>query len=1220
MNTKGKIMRLLGQPATNTTPCEIDASTNLRSSAPHCLAFCVGKEILCLDKSQDGQRVVIGGPGIFKILKVRETSITEEIDLRAIIWVHASSHNSAGYSSKLNNNLAIVSVKWSHGDFVDVIIAASANGVITAYDLKQVAEGLEIARVQAHTREIYKLAINPHKPHWLLSASRDGTVKSWNIRSPKDNPSGAYFRLWHTFRCKSEVLDVEWSPTDGLVFACCTELGQVLKWDVRDPVKPNIRINAHVGQCYSVAWHPGGEHIASGGQDRFCYVWNFSKNGMKNQKALYILETRAPISIVSWRPAIWSATASAKRAAQITITYQDDRKLDALVEVWDLARPSLPFKQLPYKPRPTPKLVCASMGFDNTLEDIPLSDEGWDTAPTGILWSNSNILWTINNTIGTTNSGQSTVREGWFIQSNIALVPNTIEQRSLSNISFSPTGDILMILEERHTARQLRSILATRDISLEFPQSISPISNQSPSDSEGEIIGNFLGKRPKKELQFKPHKHTNQTSTAQTGSILVSVNVMGLEASINMTGIYKPQQVMAIGHTPSSTESSEFQFYSSHYLMRILKAPERNELPNDRITSILEDFANTAQSLGQNSLAQTWNLLGMSMDLLLTRRAEYHRDNRLKCQEFISSGSEAQGPFDAVHVIDDHDEKRKTFKSEIFNISRTSQNATSETISEEAESESNFVKFPGQTKTYIAAQTREAREALQSKESKLDFFEDTQITDLSLTSVTGANNTEISDHSYEVLRPLFSPTCPDSTRKNQIEADNFSETQDGMVTNSLYQSRKPDAKKSYISDKQKEDKSRRVKLSPKYKEMPFHISPNDASITQEILGKDSSHLSKLDNKNIYETKRPSVSLTPECVKEKDTDKVFGEFSPPPGQVFENPDLRPDQIRPPSLLSISQPVTTDPVAKKSPLLIPSDFLYAPSDPPFILPALDPTTILQQLVTYYTSAASTPLHVLPMLLLLLPYLPTDTINHLHASQIIAFLHARLNSLKLYVEATLLRNLCVPNYPEIYSPSQHNIRIGFFCTSCDKPFDPDPHIPNSHWKCSRCRGAMAFCPICEQQEYMSNRSDPNENEEMVENEDFGNALQLGTWWYCPGCAHGGHVACMLDWHAASEPEGELGSLHSGGACPVVGCLHACLAGSWREELGRERAALRERELGSSVRESLVNINYGNSSDLISNSGGVIISRGRKDLVQSQAIEGPKIIHGRGKRGLSK
>ncbi|CCU74801.1 WD repeat protein [Blumeria hordei DH14] len=1196
MSTREKIMRLLGQSATNATPREdLDASQldsqKLRARPPQNLAFCVGKEISCLDKSPDGLRVVIAGPGVFKILKVEDSSITEDIDLKAIIWIHATSRSSNVINPEPSTNLNIVAVKWLHGGLNKVIIAASTNGVITAYDISQIGEGIEIARVKAHARDIYKLAVSPHKPQWLLSASRDGTVKSWNIRSPGEDSNVPYFRQWRTFKCTSEVLDVEWSPTDGFIFACCTDLGQILKWDLRDPMKPILRINAHYGQCSSISWHPNGEHVTTGGQDQFCFVWNLSKNAKKNQKALHILETKAPISIVSWRPVIHSSSVNGKRAAQIIIVYRDDRKMEALVEIWDLSRPTMPIKQLPYNPRPPREMINAFTvqqkpelkGLEDTLEDKPPSDEGWDTAPNGLVWKNPNILWTINNTIGTTKQGNSTMREGWFIQSDMIFIPRLIDRRSLSNFSFSTAGKILMILEQRSIVRRRRSSAMVSD---GFPEHYCHESSKmcvSPSDSEEDVVSSVLGsKQEKKKLRRMSSSRSAQLNPVSPSNIRIDGGKTTPEESNKVIGSYQSQQVMAVGNFPTALSTLDYQHFSSQYLMRLLKYDSSNVLPHERISSILEDYGCIAEILGYYRLAQTWRLLGTSIGLLLTRRAEYHRDSRLKYQQLRSDYSSFTPTQFNLQPDDSKESNQRT------SAQRHLENEVYDIFEKKGFEKKEF------TPEFVVSQARLSKNGDSSRETGVLPC----ISAMGNDALKSSETTGLVDHNVAQI-PVFNPLKADGNNGGpELRSYNIDYTSTSLVPPSRVGSEIVQEKSNFkdfdpvehsychsTSNGQivKElSKSNDGFLQPQYHDETDNLDQNSSS----SLG----HNSSLGARQAHEESGLQPALR----------KIIDPQLPSVDIKYQAPANEVDRSTPIGLHLFTQQPPMGAKVDKNPSFVHSDFLHVPSDPLFTHPIIDPIDFIKELVTYNTTTTSTPIHLIPIILLLLPFLPSNTIDPLHASQIMSHFHSRLNSLELYIEAAILRNLCVPDYPEVYTTFHENIRVSPFCTACNKPFDPISRMQNSHWKCPRCQEFMAPCPICEQREYLASDLDTCETYKGSHDFDTPDVRPLRTWWYCPGCAHGGHVACMQEWHATLDPDNYPDSFYSNGGCPVVGCLHACLAGSWRDELACERKFSRERERNATVSDSL----FTGGTRLTSGGSGSTVVRSRRDTIHNFAV----------------
>lgn len=68
------------------------------------------------------------------------------------------------------------------------------------------------------------------------------------------------------------------------------------------------------------------------------------------------------------------------------------------------------------------------------------------------------------------------------------------------------------------------------------------------------------------------------------------------------------------------------------------------------------------------------------------------------------------------------------------------------------------------------------------------------------------------------------------------------------------------------------------------------------------------------------------------------------------------------------------------------------------------------------------------------------------------------------------------------------------------------------------------------------------------------------------------------------------------------MVGCLHACLPGKWREELVEEKRVLKEREMDAAVKEGQ---RMGGKS-----SRNVV--RDQREVGQSRAVEGVRVALG--------
>lgn len=1162
---KGKIMRkLLGQPPAVPNESSDTSSIGpqqLRPSASQNTVFPTRSPVACLDRSPDGQRAVIAGQKVFKTLIIDGSTITEDIDLRSIISSYAASHDiTAATADQLN----IKAVKWGHTLLDSTIITACGNGRVTLYDLNRVGEGLEVARIQEHARQVHKLDINPFKSNWLLSASHDGTVKSFDLRTPFNGRNGPTFRTWHTFKCNADaVRDVRWSPTDGFEFACSTDAGVVQKWDVRKPSAPVLKITAHQSACFSISWHPDGDHLVSGGIDQYCHVWDVSKTAERGQKPRYSFTTPAPVSSISWRPACWSATAKGKRAAQVTVAYDDsntNRHQTSVVHLWDLARPTIPFKEI----------------------------EQWDSSPTGLLWSTRDLLWSVD-------------RDGHFTQTDIAFVPQLIEQRSLSTLAFSSTGNVLMSLEPRQPHRRSRPSISTPETSPGYQHSSNvPLLSVSRSDSEEDVVGSFLGPRQRRRRRHGERIHSLST-TPPTITGMADSKVLSLDDAIKVTGQYKPQQVMAIGHAPSTTKKALYRYFTNRYLGRMTENlhADTPESTHSRLASAMEYFARSAESIAHYRLAQTWRLLAYTMGLLLSRRAEHHRQYRLTNQE----------PLAVEATLGEYRKESPTRRDKGEETPRRSVRASSPFPSPFHRTSKAFVTEDTESTSNVATplvrpvqdKSRETTEA-----AKKPLVEDDIL--------------QLPEAAHPTTRPPI--PVPGSTHSSDYTASSI-EGYDfyGMetfspTTNFIAPPRKQPLRLDYSENS---EVTRRMQLQRHDSGESFQMfSTSGDSQSVNFIGSTGSdghsktHNSSLrDRVSIWESDLPSHQkhrssidsdangLSASSDGQSSADYYNPRRSARIGVVQNSPSPPVFRIQEASGPEASKPLLTKasfpefsilPPGKTSddPNIIESDYLPWRNDPDFTILPIDPAVLIQRSIAF--EALTGALNASAMILLLRPLLPPGAIDEIQAGAILAQYHQRLRNMRLDTEAAMLRNLCVPLNPNVFAMAQENITIGYLCTDCHKPLENDPLIPSSQWRCPRCQQAINGCAICLQR-------DAGEYEYDAE-DTVGNTL----WWYCPGCGHGGHTACMAAWHAGSEYE--EGTKYSGGCCPLEGCLHPCLPGAWRDIRAEEKKIAKQRELDLLVKE---NSRQGSAR-------GRGVRRDVREVNQSKAVEGVRVALGIG------
>ncbi|KAI2469514.1 hypothetical protein F4781DRAFT_213282 [Annulohypoxylon bovei var. microspora] len=1219
MYNQHKIMRrLLGRQNVDTPSdgnlgvTSSPATQSYRPSASQDALYSSAVPVACLDRSADGQTAILGGRHILKTIHFDGLRIKEGVDIRSFITAQfANKTNASGVAS---DQLSIKDVKLAsnHGNDLTAFTAC-ANGKIFMYDISRLGlgAGLEFIQTREDSRQVNTLDFNPHRGTWLLSGGQDGTVRCFDVKAPIPGRTGPTFRTFQAFRCNADgISDVKWSPKDGMVFACATDSGVVLKWDIRKSGAPLLKINAHDTQkgASSISWHADGDHLISAGLDSKCYVWDLSKNAEKRQKPKYTINAPAPVTTVAWRPGLWSATAQGRRAAQVAVTYDEGGHVKkygiSSVHIWDLARPTMPYKEI----------------------DI------FDSSPSGLLWHDQDLLWTAG--------------PDGFAQCDVAFAPKVIDRQPLSNVAFSARGEALMFLEERvHVPRPRPTILAHQGLPTSSYSS-SPTGHMlsiSRSDSEEDVIGSFLGTRrrtaDKRRATSRP---ANSLSTTPPSGPGVEDQVIPLDQAMRITGPFKPHQVMAIGQIPAAPKLHLYRYLSRHYLEileRDLPYDEGVKPLNERVTGIIEQYARASESVSQFRLAQTWRILSYAISLLLNRRSQYHLEQRLVRHDKPSLTTAALDTRSALSkaampprlIIDDEDTPRKPPS---MTSPENRQPLAKSLLAEEMGSESNvptplarpvkdddsdYLHAGGRTLTPVfeIGSFNLPPGVLPEHSSPRKRLNSSTLSTISQESQR--SSTEGYDF-YDMDALSNIPKAIDVPRKRESLRLDYSES--GSPSG-----RKPitrqDSEESYgqifsISDTSRQTSVLTGSSSGSAGQIARRMSLNrgnsgetETEYGSRIRGK--LMLESLENTPRYPIRRrierqDSDTLTEELrITQASTDTAD---SDPLQQIDEHPSIgysAPGLALPPRL-SQEHSLIDQPEDHPSPDITETDFLPWEDDPPYPhpitgkdnartpIPPINPYDVLSRALSFESKHSA--LNASAIILLLKPLVPDDVIDSYQAAAILRQHHNRLMGMKLFVEAALLRNLCVrgwpdglelwgDNYTAVFAPAQDRVSAAFSCAQCHKPREIDRSKVDGPgiWKCERCRVVMAPCAVCGHRDATADAVPvpvvPVKEGFVATSEHSDNEPILSTWWYCPGCSHGGHANCLQDWHAPIAPKESVPTsipllsmfpidapfpeTESDGCCPFDGCGHACLPGKWRNE----SSAARTEELGRAVRE---------------------------------------------------
>ncbi len=153
------------------------------------------------------------------------------------------------------------------------LASGSANDTSGEIKLWDVASGKEIRRLTGHKRLVVGLAFHPTLP-WLFSASLDGSVLGWEV------PSGKALGTLHQFDQSLHQLAMH--PRGDYLAAACND-HHVAVWDFRGlaadgssyfPHAPDRLLSGHVHSVWAVAFHPGGDYLASASDDGLVILWD----------------------------------------------------------------------------------------------------------------------------------------------------------------------------------------------------------------------------------------------------------------------------------------------------------------------------------------------------------------------------------------------------------------------------------------------------------------------------------------------------------------------------------------------------------------------------------------------------------------------------------------------------------------------------------------------------------------------------------------------------------------------------------------------------------------------------------------------------------------------------------------------------------------------------------------------------------------------------------
>ncbi|RCI12849.1 hypothetical protein L249_0708 [Ophiocordyceps polyrhachis-furcata BCC 54312] len=1090
------------------------APTTPRPSKSQNAVYAAGVPIGCLDAAPDRRAAVLGGPHILKTV-VLDAGFgpADGVDIRAAI----------ASRQRASDQLSIRDVKW-HGH--STIFTACAGGRIFSYDLSRLgAEPLEAVQIHEDSRQVSSLDVNPHLRTWLLSGSHDGTARVFDTLKQVQSRTGVltFCRRFGPLRCIDPVRQVRWSPRLGHEMACCTDAGVVLKWDVRQPSKPLLRINAHEKACVAIAWHPDGVHLLSAGWDTKLHVWDLGASADKRQRPKWSIAAPAPFAAAAWRPGLWSASSQTRRVAQVAVAYDETtnrRYGSSAVHIWDLARPTMPHKEV----------------------------QRFDSSPTDLLWHDQHLLWTVG-------------QDGLFNQCDVAFSPKVLDRQSPSAMAFSPRGDVVAFLDERPRLQRPRlSVVA------EFG-SDTPTLSVSRSDSDDDVMGPSLTGRRRTTIGLNRPSGRSAVQLSTTppsgGFPDDAKQVLGLEQSIAMTGMFKLRQAMASGRTPTAKPVQLYHHLSTVYFETLARelprAPDDGRSLAQRVGDIMEHYAQAAEGVSLFRLAQTWRILAHGMARLLNRRAQRHLERRVGHFQ-RTQADDVKVKVTPAYDGDGEDTPRRSSMQRVGDSRLPARSL----LAEEIESTSNVP-----TPVARPADAHEQAAGIDNGKNGDDGYQYGK----RLETIAEPDNLSIGPAAHAGLRP--SPS-DDRSHSPMTEGYDFYDAEALTKAIDVPAPRNSSSQRRRGTADQRQGLDEQMLAGAK-RPMARSTSSSDVFAKPAIV-RQTSDTDRSSTASSVEFEGSKVVMT---MMVPDVDGLHP-LVPTTGTQAADTSSKPGPV---------PTTTTAPTPKYDPTphVIETDHLPWDDDddgevdnedhrrrlhprPP---KALDPVSLVKRALDF--EAKRSALHASAMVLLLKPLLPKTTIDEDQARAILRQQHDRLMHMSLFVEAALLRKLCVrgwprglpswgSNYAAVFAPAQQGVKAALFCSGCRKPREVDPSAgEQAVWTCERCRLVMAPCAVCrhrqaERPAHVPEELSPSSSSSSSsagggggdgDGADEDIVVRLSGWWICPACSHGGHASCLALWHADV-----LHGTYSDGCCPLDGCGHACLPGRYRGETASARA----------------------------------------------------------------
>ena len=1080
-----------------------------------------------LDTNESRTHVVLAGGKILKTVKVEYGGSVEEVNIRNSVLNAPRRVVQAGRSRTNGNRVSqasdlstsqrdtfdIEDVAWSNGRYSHQIATAASSGKVILYDLQH--PGVEVGRLHEHSRQVHKVDFCPIEGQLLLSASQDGTVRLWDLRT-----------LRNVVKCESQgtfqgrndgVRHTKWSPVSSATFALATDNGTVQKWDIRQNRAPTLRISAHMASCSSIDWHPDGRHLVSGGRDKDVKVWDLL--GDRRQKPAYQLRAPQPIQNVRWRPPCYVSKGAGQLAKQCTYLATSYRT-HPVVHIWDLRRPYNSFRELHHQ-------------FNNSTTDM--------------LWQSTDLLWTVGP-------------EGEFTQSDIRYLPKTLDRRPLSTFALSQQGDLVVFAQQRPSKHVIKADEESKP-EVDGPSatkfSKSPKSVDAKQDTGAESLeDNFLSRsipwhRRSRSESIKESKSLESTPPSYED---FGKPVTELDRTMQRRRSAVMKQHSYVGLLPGSALDTAFKMRARDwYTLKLDKKSMSMAQLIDAIDEVVSGYSNSASRAEHYLQSRVFEIFKTLLNEELEMGDKRYEKALSQVTHVLQRGSSPTG--DQLSTPPSH---RQSRPDAYYSIRSLATHGTKRIAS------GVITPLADPAPNAVGEKPREGTPPMDLICGTLNSSPERTRSSIPPAGSNDANTqpggTQAAFHHQVTSSLLESSESSSSPHKGQMRLP--------QQPLRLGSSESLDTSKSTPSHIARRESSDSYPFFPSSFESARFKSAH-GSFTNGIVQNPGLSLS---NDATYGAAFPESPVTSKPQRADSVAMSMNKAASEKSQTEaittsqHGSDREQEQDSPPAIEQDDEHFDDRLQQSQATIIDEKPEVDEFEDTETIL------NILKDLLEHHAQTGADAQTCTQLFICIAPLLavfqagrPREKINRLSMPFIESMLstyHEQLVAMQLHIDAASLRKLCYPFFPAVYEQGEIGGDVAVACGICGNSVT----YVGPGLKCEHCASTQQTCPFCWQLEspYSIPKPASEESSPVCKDPSFAFLLPsehtgedgVGDGPFstlmaaCPLCGHVLHMACAELW---------FGDPKNGGGCPVEDCDCGCVPGRQRENMEkREKQAM--------------------------------------------------------------